>query len=686
MPDTRDELLAVLDEELNQLPDRYRAVLVLCDLEGATRKEAARLLNCPEGTVGGRLARARAMLAERLTRRGFVSAAGLLGAVFAERAATALPPALVARIVRAIGVDDLAGAAARGLISVRVANTTEGVLKAMSATKLRTLTAAVLCCGLALAIGSGALHFANAQPDPKPKADAIGANSKPAPEKAKPAGAEAVQKLLGVIPLKKLNAQEAVGKLLKLLPDTITVVAVRDENAIIVYGTVKGIEQVRFGLEVLGEVFPKDESLPAMPKAFKGKAKTFTFNMRNTPWDDVLAAYSGLSGLTYVGNTKPTGKFSLSAPVGREFTLNEITDLINETLAQQKFILVRREKSFFLHPADEKVDPAFFRRVEVNELSELGRTELVEVQLALENLDAGELRDELRKLLTPFGEIAFAKGKVLIVRDTVGNVSRIRATLEMCAKPAPAPQGGGADPRKLAAGEPVLKRLNLQKPLVAADVAKNIEKTFAGQQLHVIPLPNENDVLVLASADLCEQIANHVRALGGGPKVYSLRLDKKPWKDVFAWYAKESGLAYVGDTLPAGTFTFGMENDALDGLSPMYTLAEVTDHINDALLKQNWLLVRNEKTCSAVPADEKVDPKWVRHVEAGELSKRGRTELVQVVLTHKGLLAADIVPEIKKLLGPFGSVAAPHNDALVIRDVAGNILKIKKTLEELEKK
>jgi RNA polymerase sigma factor (sigma-70 family) len=34
-PDARDELLVILDEELNQLPDRYRAVLVLCDLEGA---------------------------------------------------------------------------------------------------------------------------------------------------------------------------------------------------------------------------------------------------------------------------------------------------------------------------------------------------------------------------------------------------------------------------------------------------------------------------------------------------------------------------------------------------------------------------------------------------------------------------------------------------------------------------
>src|SRR5262245_34406953 len=48
-----DELLPVLDEELSRLPDNYRAVVVLCDLEGKTRKEAAQQLGIPEGTVGG---------------------------------------------------------------------------------------------------------------------------------------------------------------------------------------------------------------------------------------------------------------------------------------------------------------------------------------------------------------------------------------------------------------------------------------------------------------------------------------------------------------------------------------------------------------------------------------------------------------------------------------------------------
>ena len=51
-------LVPLIDQELAALPDMYRVAIVLCDLEGKTRREAARQLVLPEKTLATRLARA----------------------------------------------------------------------------------------------------------------------------------------------------------------------------------------------------------------------------------------------------------------------------------------------------------------------------------------------------------------------------------------------------------------------------------------------------------------------------------------------------------------------------------------------------------------------------------------------------------------------------------------------------
>ena len=79
-----DDLRLVLDEELARLPDHYREVVVLCELQCQPHKEVARQLGCPEGTVASRLARARALLAARLRRRGLACLGGGVAAVLAS--------------------------------------------------------------------------------------------------------------------------------------------------------------------------------------------------------------------------------------------------------------------------------------------------------------------------------------------------------------------------------------------------------------------------------------------------------------------------------------------------------------------------------------------------------------------------------------------------------------------------
>ena len=83
------ELRAALDEELAKFPETLRAVVVLCDLHGRTRSEAATELGCPEGTVAARLHRARKKLGEALARRGLALPAAGLAAVLVPASVSA---------------------------------------------------------------------------------------------------------------------------------------------------------------------------------------------------------------------------------------------------------------------------------------------------------------------------------------------------------------------------------------------------------------------------------------------------------------------------------------------------------------------------------------------------------------------------------------------------------------------
>lgn len=160
-----DDLETLLDQELSRLPDKYRSVILLCDLEGRTRKEAARLLGCPEGTVAGRLARARQMLAKRLAQHGALLSTGSLVAMSSASLAAEVPTALV-RTTIATGAALAGGTPIAAVVgSTKVAGLLEGVLKSMLLTRLNTALG-VLVILTTLGIGVGGLLSGTAGGEP----------------------------------------------------------------------------------------------------------------------------------------------------------------------------------------------------------------------------------------------------------------------------------------------------------------------------------------------------------------------------------------------------------------------------------------------------------------------------------------------------------------------------------------
>ncbi len=62
----KKEVASIINKEINDLSDKYKDVILLCDIEGLSYKEVAHILNISIGTVQSRLSRGRVRLKQRL--------------------------------------------------------------------------------------------------------------------------------------------------------------------------------------------------------------------------------------------------------------------------------------------------------------------------------------------------------------------------------------------------------------------------------------------------------------------------------------------------------------------------------------------------------------------------------------------------------------------------------------------
>jgi RNA polymerase sigma factor (sigma-70 family) len=149
------ELRGVLFEELDRLPENYRAPLVLCYLEEKTQEEAARLLGWSKGAVIGRLQRGRELLRKRLRQRGLTLSASLAASALALGSASAAVPASLSASTLQAALQLAAGrGTAAGLVLAQVAALVEGASTMMFVNKAKIVTA------LLLALSAGIAGFA----------------------------------------------------------------------------------------------------------------------------------------------------------------------------------------------------------------------------------------------------------------------------------------------------------------------------------------------------------------------------------------------------------------------------------------------------------------------------------------------------------------------------------------------
>jgi hypothetical protein len=244
---------------------------------------------------------------------------------------------------------------------------------------------------------------------------------------------------------------------------------------------------------------------PATDSKTKPAEKFVSVQFDNAPWQKVIEWYQDQSGLEFHSSyAPPTGSFSYYGK--RKLTIPEITDLLNEALQVKKYVLLRREATFMLHPADEAVPLELVPRIKIEELKNYGKSEFVSLVYELKHLGAKETAPEIKKMMTPFGQVMpLLRPNLLLMQDKVKTLELIIHVLEHGARSLqPVTELiplGTLEARAVA---------DMLKAMYAGGDGKTGAPYIEGDQLR-------NAVIVKGSAEQVADIKAIIKAIGDNP-------------------------------------------------------------------------------------------------------------------------------------------------------------------------
>ena len=151
-----------------------------------------------------------------------------------------------------------------------------------------------------------------------------------------------------------------------------------------------------------------------------------------------------------------------------------------------------------------------------------------------------------------------------------------------------------------------------------------------------------------------------------------------PWETVLEWFADQAGLSLELTNTPPGTFNYTDPHE--------YTPAEAIDLLNSVLLTKGYTLVRHRQMLMVLNLEDGIPANLIEIVPPEELDDRGRYELLSTLIKLEDFTAEDAENEIRKLLGPQGSIVVlPQTGALLVTETGGRLKMMRDLLQSASK-